>query len=108
MGKYIGIIYKHSQYQLSTSSLKAPVSSSLDTQTSSAIKLTTTPVPSVTYKNQNNSVFYSQNIIQNDATITNNDDIQYCDTAKNKIIAFQPFQHILVIHNVLLPHPIVY
>ena len=76
MGKDIGQIYKHSQSQISTSSLKAPVSSSSDIQTSSAIKLTTTPVPSVTDKNQNNSVLYSQNAIQNDANITNNEDIQ--------------------------------
>ena len=36
----------------------------------------------MTYKHQNNFVLYSQNIIQNDATITNNDDIQSCETAK--------------------------
>ena len=69
MGKDIGQIYKLSQSQLSTSSLKAPVSSSSDPQTSSAIKLTTTCVPSATDKNQNNFVLYSQNTIQNDAII---------------------------------------
>ena len=47
MVKYIGRIYKHSQYQLSTLSLKAPVSSSSYPQTSSAIELTTTSIPSV-------------------------------------------------------------
>ena len=75
MGKEIGQIYKYSQSQLSTPSLKAPVSSSSDPQTSSAIKLTTTSVPSVTDKNQNNYVLYYQNTIQNDASITNNDNI---------------------------------
>ena len=59
MGKDIGQIYKHSQSQLSTSLLKAPVILSSDPQTSSAIRLTTTSVPSVTDKNQNNSVLYS-------------------------------------------------
>ena len=82
MGKDIGQMYKHGQYQLSTLSLMASVSSSSYPQTSSAIKLTTTPVPSVTEKNQNNSVLYSQNTIHNDATITNNDNMQSCETAK--------------------------
>ena len=84
MSKDIGQIYKHSQSQLSTSSLKAPVSLSSDTQISSAIKLTTTPVPSVTDKNQNNSILYSQNTIQNDASTTNNDNIQSCETARKQ------------------------
>ena len=56
MGKDIGLIYKHSQYQLSTLSLKAPVSSSSEPQTYSAIELTTTSVPSAIDKLQNNSV----------------------------------------------------
>ena len=80
----IGKIYKHSQSQLSTSSLKAPFISSSDPQTSSAIKLTTTSVPSVTDKNQNNSVLYSKNTTQNDTTITNNDNIQSCEAARKK------------------------
>ena len=75
-------MYKHSQSQLSASSLKAPASSYSEPQASSAIKLTTTSVPYVTDKNQNNSILYSQNIIQNYATITNNDDIKSCETAK--------------------------
>ena len=75
MGKEIGKIYKYSQSQLSTLSLKAPVSSSSDTQASPAIKLTTMSFPSVRDKNQNNSVLYSQNTIQNYASITNNDGI---------------------------------
>ena len=50
MGKYIGRIYEYSQSQISTLSLKAPVSSSSDPQTSSAIELTTTYVPSVRNK----------------------------------------------------------
>ena len=86
-------------------SLKAPIGSSSDPQKFSAIELTTTSVPSVRDKNQYNYVLYSQNTIHNDATITNNDDIQYCDTSRKKIIAFQPFQFLISIHNVLLPHP---
>ena len=82
MGRDIGQIYKYFQPRLSTSSLKAPVSSSLYTQTSSAVKLTTTSVPSVRNKNQNNSVLYSQNTIQNDASISNSDDIESCKTAE--------------------------
>ena len=47
MGKDIGQIYKYSQSQLSTLSLKVPVISYSDPQTPSAIELTTTSVPSV-------------------------------------------------------------
>ena len=83
MGKDIGRIYKHGKYQLSTLSLKTPVSSSSEPQTSSAIELTTTSVPSVTEKNKNNSVLYSKNTIYNNATIKNNSDIQSCETPKN-------------------------
>ena len=56
MGKYIGNVYKHSQYQISTFSFKTHGSSSPEPQTSSAIELTSTSVPSVRDKNQNNSV----------------------------------------------------
>ena len=51
----MGRVHKHSQYQLSTLSLKAPASLSSEPQTSSAIKLTTTSVPSASEKHQNNS-----------------------------------------------------
>ena len=44
------------------------------------------PLTYVTDKNQNNCVLYSQNTIQNDATITNNDNIQSCETAKKNYI----------------------
>ena len=54
MGKDIVKIYKHSASQLSTLSLKTPVSSFSEPQTSSAIELTTTYVPFVTEKNQKN------------------------------------------------------
>ena len=84
MGKDIGRIYKHSQYQLSTLLLNTPVSSSSEPQISSAIESTTTSIPSATEKHQNNSVLYSQNTIQNDSTITNNDYIQSCETPKKK------------------------
>ena len=92
MGKDIGQIYKHSQYQLLTASLKATVTSSSEYRTSSTIKLTTTSVPSITDKHQNDSVLCSQNTAQNDATITNNDDIQSCETP-NFFFKDQPFQH---------------
>ena len=59
MEKEIGKSYKHIQYQLSTLSLKTPISSSLETQTSSAIDLTKMSVTSETDKHQNNSVLYS-------------------------------------------------
>ena len=52
MGKDIGRIYKHSQSQLSTSSIKAPVSSSSEPQNFSAVKLKTNYVPSITDKHQ--------------------------------------------------------
>ena len=84
MGKDIRRIYKHSQSQLSTPSFKAPVRSSSASQTSSAIELTTTYVPSVRDKNQNNSVLCSQNNIQNDVRITNNDNIQSCETERKQ------------------------
>ena len=38
----------------------------------------------MTHKHQNNSVFYSQNTIHNDATVTKNDNIQSCDTPKKQ------------------------
>ena len=85
MGKDIGKIYKHSQYELSTLSLKTPVSSPSEHQTSPAIELTTKSIPSVTDTHQNNFL-YSQNTIHNYATITNNDDMQSCETAKNRIL----------------------
>ena len=84
MVKAIRRIYKYSPSQISTLSIKAPDSSSSDTQTSSAIEVTTTSVPSVGDKNQNNSVLYSQNTIHNDVSITNKDDINSCETAKKK------------------------
>ena len=59
MEKDIGKFYKHGQPQLSTLPLKAPITSSSDPQTSSATNLTTTSIPSITEKNQNNSVLYS-------------------------------------------------
>ena len=38
----------------------------------------------MTDKNQKKSILYSQNTIQNDAIITNNDNIQFCETAKKQ------------------------
>ena len=105
MGKDIRKFYKHGQSQISTLSLKAPVSSSSNPQTSSAIELTTTYVPPITDKNQQKSILYSQNTIQNDSTITNNEGIQSCDIEENIIIAFQPFQHLIIIQKILLTYP---
>ena len=85
MGKDIGQIYKHSQSQISISSFKAPVSSSLASQTTPSTKLTTESVPSIRYKNQNNYVLCSQNSIHNYVSITNNDDIQSCEAARKKL-----------------------
>ena len=56
MGKDMGQIYKHSKSQLSTLPFKAPARSSSAYQTSSSIELTTTSVPSVRVKKQNNFV----------------------------------------------------
>ena len=87
MGKDIGRIYKKSQYQLSNLSFKAPVSSSSESQKYSAIELRKMYVPSAIYKNKIKPVLYSQNNIQNDATNTNNDNIQSCETQKNHNIS---------------------
>ena len=84
MGKYIGQIYKHSQSQLSTSSLKALVHSYLASLTSSSSEITTTSVPSVRDKKQNNSVLGSPNTINNNVSTTNNNKIQSCEIAGNK------------------------
>ena len=84
MVKDMGLIYKHSQYQLSTLSLKTSVSSSPKPQKSPAIEFTTKPAPYVTEKHQNNYILCSQNTIQNDSTITNNDDIQSCETPRKQ------------------------
>ena len=105
MGKEIGKNYKYSQSQLSTSSLKSPVCSSSASQTPPSIELTTMSVPYVRYKKKNNFVLCSENSIHNDLSIINNDDIQSCETRKNKIIGFQPLQILITMHNVLLPHP---
>ena len=79
MVKKTGQIYNHSQFQLSNPIIKAPVISSVASQTSSSIELIIASVPSIIDKKPN-SVLCSKNSIQNDATITNNDDIQSCET----------------------------
>ena len=80
MGKAIRQISKHSQSQLSTQSIKEPILSSSYSQASSSTALTRPSVSSVIYKEKTNSVFCSQNTIQNDLNITNNDDIKSCET----------------------------
>ena len=64
--------------------------------------------PSVRDKNQKNYVLGSQNTIQNDVSIANSDDVQSCEIARKKVIEFQPLQPLIIIHNLLLPHPQVY
>ena len=82
MSKYIGRIYKHSQSQLSTFLFKTPVRSSSEPQTLSSIELTTTYVPSVRGKKKKKSVLCSKNSIHNDVSITNNNDIQSCESER--------------------------
>ena len=64
--------------------IKAPVISSLASQTSSSIELKITSVPSVIDKKQTNSVLCSKNSIHNDLSIANNDDIQSCETQRKQ------------------------
>ena len=103
MGKDIGRIYKHVQSQLSITSIKEPVISSLASQTSSSIELTITSVSSVIDKKQTNFVLCSQNTIQNDLNITNNDDMKSRETPRKKYISFQPLQLKNITHKVSLP-----
>ena len=63
---------------------KAHVRSSSASQISSSIELTITSVPSVREKKENNYVLCSKNSIQNAVSITNNNNIQYCDTARKQ------------------------
>ena len=57
----------------------------LDSQTSSSIKLTITSVYSGFDKEQTDSVLCSQSTIQNDLNITNNENIQSCETPRKKL-----------------------
>ena len=75
-------LQKNGQYQLSTTSIKSPVSSSSYYQTSSSIELTITYVSFIIDKNQTNSVLWSKNSIQNDLNITSNYNIQSYETQK--------------------------
>ena len=104
MGKDIGIIYKHSKYQLWTLSINAPVLSYSAFKTSSSIELTIIYVPSVRDKKQTNSVLCYENYIQNNSSIKNIYNIQPCETQRKIIIAFQPIQLQIITNNVFLPH----
>ena len=86
MGKYIGPIYNYSQYQLSTTSIKKSVFSFLASKTSSSIYSTRTCVSSIIDKEQTYSILCSQNTTQNDLRITNNNDINSCETPRKKYI----------------------
>ena len=84
MGKgYIGKFYNYSQSQIPTLSIKTTVLLPLSSQTSSYIELRITSIPYFRDKNQTNSILCSKNSIQNDLSITNNDDIQFCEKKKN-------------------------
>ena len=84
MGKDIGHIYKHSQYQLSTPSIKKRVFHLQLSQTSYYFKFKRTCVSSIIDKEKTDSVLCSQNTIHNDLNITNNDHIQSCETPRRK------------------------
>ena len=58
--------------------------SSSASQTSSSIELTITCVSYITDKEQTDTVFCSQNTIQNDLNITNNDNINSCETPRKQ------------------------
>ena len=103
MGKDIDGIYKHSQSQLSTPSIKKPVFPSSASQTSSSINSTRTCVSSIIDKDQTDSVLCSQNTIHNDLNITNNNELQSCETPGKTIIAFQPLQLQIIMHNISVP-----
>ena len=105
MGKDIGWIYKNNQSQLSDFSLKTPCFSSSEPQTSSAIELTTMFVPSITDKKQKIMFCIPKipsRIMQTSQTTTT---YSLVGKQKNQIIAFQPFQHLIIINNIFPPHP---
>ena len=104
MGKDSRQIYRHSQSQLSTTSIKTHILSFLYYQTSTSIELTTTFVPSVIDKTQTNYVLCSKNSIHNYVSITNNDNMRSYETQRKKIIALQPLQLQIILHKVFLPH----
>ena len=68
-----------------------PVCSYSDSQTSSSIKLIRNSFPSVGEKKQKISVLCSPNSIHNEVSITNNNDIQYCETARKKLYHYDHF-----------------
>ena len=102
MGKDIGKFYKYGQSQLSTLSLKAPVSSSSASQKSSAIESITTSVPSVREKTK--TILFcvpkipSRMMLASQITTT----YSLVREQESKIIAFQPLQTLIIMHNVLL------
>ena len=100
MRKDIRQIYKHSQSQLSKFSLKTPVSSSSENQTYPAIELTRKSetkvktilfcipkIPSIMMKPSQTMTTYS--LVRQ----------------QKKFISFQTFQHLIIIHKILLPNP---
>ena len=92
--KDIGQVYKHIQSQISTLSIKKPVSLCSEPQQSVNV------CPFCDRQTSKQLYLSFPKTIQNDATIPNNEDIQSCETPKNRIIAFQPFEHLIIIHNV--------
>ena len=71
-------------------------------QTLSSIKLTITSASYIIDKEQNNCIFCSQSNINNDLNVTNNDNVQSCETPK-KVKASQTIQLQNIMRNVLVP-----
>ena len=86
-------------------SLKTPVSACSEPQTSSGIEITPTSVPSVTEKNQ--KIMFGIPKIQSRMMQPSQTIITYSlvRQQENKVIELQLFQYLIVIHNILLPHP---
>ena len=108
IGKDIGQIYRYSQSQLSTLSLKAPVSSFIDPQNyqplnkqqllslplEKKIKTIMFCIPKIP------SIMMQESQIMTTYSLVRQQE-KWC-------IALQPFEHLIIIHNLLLPHPQVY
>ena len=82
MGEGVGCVQKHSQSKLSTPSIQKSVFSYSASQTSYSIKLTITSASYIIDKEQNNCIFCSQINISNDLNVTNNDNVQSCETPR--------------------------
>ena len=102
MGKDIWIIYRHSKSQISYSLLKAPVSSPSKSQTASTIKLK--QLLSLMPETNIKTILFlipkiPSRMMQPSQTMTTYSLVIH----QKQIITFQPFQHLIIIHNVLIP-----